>query len=161
VLASVRRELGDPGLVEAVLTLLREDRLILREGTTFRLPEHSASTAGREDAGRLVETVRHREPAPPTVKELAAMGFGQELVRAACADRRLVRISPDIVVTPEFLARAEAVVRERGAPPGMTVSSFREALGTSRKYALPILEFFDARGFTRRQGDVRILGTSD
>ena len=38
---------------------------------------------------------------------------------------------------------------------GITVSAFREALGTSRKYALPILEWFDQRGVTRREGDLR------
>jgi selenocysteine-specific elongation factor len=37
------------------------------------------------------------------------------------------------------------------------VSSFRQALGTSRKYAVPILEHFDATGVTKRQGDVRVL----
>ena len=91
------------------------------------------------------------------MRELVAAGFGHELIRAVCADGRLVRISPDIVITPGLVARAEALLREAGAPPGITVSSFREALGTSRKYALPILEYFDARGLTRRQGDVRIL----
>jgi selenocysteine-specific elongation factor len=60
-------------------------------------------------------------------------------------------------VSPELLATAEAVVRDLGRPPGMTVSSFREALGTSRKYALPILEHFDATGLTRRRGDLRVL----
>ena len=123
----------------------------------MRLPSHHASTTGREEADRLVAAVAGAEPAPPTIRELVAAGFGQELIRAVCADGRLVRISPEIVVSPEFLARAEEVVRARGAPPGLTVSAFREAVGTSRKYALPLLEYFDARGLTRRQGDVRIL----
>jgi selenocysteine-specific elongation factor len=104
----------------------------------------------------LVAAVREAEPSPPTVKELTARGFGLELVKAACADGRLVRISPELVLTPELLAQAEALVRDLGRPPGITVSDFRQALGTSRKYALPILEHFDAKGLTRRQGDVRI-----
>ena len=91
------------------------------------------------------------------MKELIAQGFGGELIKAVCADGRLVRVSPDVVITPAFLARAEEVVKDRAGPPGITVSGFREALGTSRKYALPILEFFDARGLTRRQGDYRVL----
>jgi selenocysteine-specific elongation factor len=56
-------------------------------------------------------------------------------------------------VTPELLARAEAVVR--AAPGGITVSAFREALGTSRKYAVPLLEHFDRTGVSRRDGDLR------
>ena len=43
------------------------------------------------------------------------------------------------------------------ARPSITVSDFRQALGTSRKYALPLLEYFDAHGVTRRHGDVRLL----
>jgi selenocysteine-specific elongation factor len=44
---------------------------------------------------------------------------------------------------------------ESAGATGITVSAFREALGTSRKYALPILEWFDQRGITRRSGDLR------
>jgi selenocysteine-specific elongation factor len=130
---------------------------LARRATVLRLPSHSVSTAGREDADRLIEAVRTAEPSPPSVKELAAAGFGAELIRAVAAEGRLVRVSPEIVLTPEFVARAEAIVRSNADPLGITVSAFREALGTSRKYALPVLEYFDAKGITRRQGDVRVL----
>ena len=43
-------------------------------------------------------------------------------------------------------------------PTGFGASEFREALGTSRKYAIPLAEALDARGITRRRGDVRIAG---
>ena len=59
-------------------------------------------------------------------------------------------------MTPEFVRRAREILREE-AGSGITVSAFRERLGTSRKYALPLLEWFDQRGVTRRQGDLRIL----
>jgi len=39
----------------------------------------------------------------------------------------------------------------------ITVASVRDLTGSSRKYVLPILEHFDARGYTRRVGDKRIL----
>ena len=158
---SAMAELGssfeDPGLADACIAYLVATGRIVREGTTIRLPHHSATTTGREDAGRLVAEVEAREPYPPTVRELVAAGFGPELIRAACADGRLIRVSTDVVISPGLLHRAEAIVRERGGPPGLTVSVFREALGTSRKYALPILEYFDSKGLTRRSGDVRIL----
>ena len=100
--------------------------------------------------------VTSAEPMPPTVRELVEGGFGSELIRATCVDGRLVQISPEIVITPALLQRAEDLIRAADPTRGVTVSSFREALGTSRKYALPILEYFDRRGITRRQGDVRI-----
>ncbi len=148
--------LAEPGLVDDVIAHLAGEGVVTRGGTVLRLPGHAPRTEGREDADRLVQEVERAEPSPPTVKELGAAGFGLELIKAVCADGRLVRVSPDIVVTPGFLARAEHLAREMGRPPGLTVSAYRAALGTSRKYALPILEHFDARGITRRQGDHRV-----
>ena len=43
-------------------------------------------------------------------------------------------------------------------PAGFTVSMFREAAGITRKHALPLLSELDARGITRRRGDVRVAG---
>jgi selenocysteine-specific elongation factor len=157
-LASHGGALGDPGLAEAIIEHLVEAGSAVRAGTVLRLPEHRARTEELPDAERLVAVVSEGEPTAPTIKELIERGFAPDLIRAVCADGRLVRVSPAIVVTPELLARAEELVRERARPPeGLTVSAFREALGTSRKYALPVLEHFDHRGLTRRQGDVRML----
>src|SRR5262249_12027821 len=39
----------------------------------------------------------------------------------------------------------------------MTMAEFRDLLGTSRKYAVPLLEWFDGRGITVRSGDFRML----
>jgi selenocysteine-specific elongation factor len=52
------------------------------------------------------------------------------------------------------IERAEAIVAD-ARETGITVSAFREALGTSRKFAVPLLGWFDQRGITRREGDLR------
>ncbi|OPZ69249.1 MAG: selenocysteinyl-tRNA-specific translation factor [bacterium ADurb.Bin478] len=39
----------------------------------------------------------------------------------------------------------------------ISVSQFRELLATSRKYAVPLLGFFDQQGLTERSGDVRLI----
>ncbi|HJP64939.1 MAG TPA: SelB C-terminal domain-containing protein, partial [Actinomycetota bacterium] len=155
-MATAEPALADGALAEAVLDRLAATGAIARAGTAVRLPTHAASTSGREDADRLIEAVRAGGSSPPSVRALAQQGFGRDLVDAACADGRLVKVSPDIVVTPGLIAQAEGVVRASG-PAGITVSDFRQALGTSRKYALPLLEYFDARGLTLRRGDVRLL----
>ncbi len=46
----------------------------------------------------------------------------------------------------------------RAHPGGFTVSQFREALGVTRKHALPLAAELDARGITRRREDLRIAG---
>jgi selenocysteine-specific elongation factor len=58
-------------------------------------------------------------------------------------------------VTRGFVDRAVAIVRASGSD-GVTVSAIRQALGTSRKFAVPLLEHLDRAGETRRSGDVRI-----
>jgi selenocysteine-specific elongation factor len=57
----------------------------------------------------------------------------------------------------------EAAAREAARllvehPGGFTVAQLRDALGVSRKYALPIVNELDARGVTRRRDDLRIAG---
>jgi selenocysteine-specific elongation factor len=149
----------EQGLAAAVLARLRDEGHLVRDGTTLRLTEHRVTLDDQEEeANRLLSAVQDGEPTPPTIRDLERAGFSRELVEAACTTGRLVRVSPDIVVTPEFTERAEDLVRtEAKKPEGVTVSRFRELLGTTRKYALPLLELFDSRGVTRRDGDVRRL----
>lgn len=39
----------------------------------------------------------------------------------------------------------------------ITLAVVRDLTGSSRKYSLPLLEYFDSKGITRRVGDKRIL----
>jgi selenocysteine-specific elongation factor len=54
-------------------------------------------------------------------------------------------------------ARAMATLL-RDQPDGVTMAQFRDALGVTRKFALPLANELDARGITRRRGDLRIAG---
>lgn len=147
---------ADPDLVDALLADLVGRGELAREGSTVRLTTHRVSLSGHEDeVDRLVGTVAAGEPTPPTVAELVASGFGREVIDAATRAGLLVRVSPDLVMTPGTVERAVAIVREAG-PAGVTVSAFREGLETSRKYAVPLLEDLDATARTRRVGDVRV-----
>ncbi len=54
---------------------------------------------------------------------------------------------------------AVAAARLLGAhPDGFTVAQLRDDLGVSRKYTLPLVSELDARGITRRRGDLRVAG---
>lgn len=151
---------GAPEDVLALLLARMERRgTIERDGTVVRRAGHTVSLGDREpEAARLVAQIEAGQPTPPTQPELEAMGVPRDLIDACVATGRLARVSPDVILTPGFLARAEQVARgEAAGPAGLTVSRFRELLGTTRKYALPILGSFDERGITRRDGDVRRL----
>lgn len=150
-------------LAAALLARLEESGAVARRGNTVRLAAHRVTLGGREEeADRLVAAVAAGEPRPPTVQDLTEAGFSPELIAAACATGRLVAVGSSLVFTPAFLTHAEEVARaEAGRPEGVTVSRYRELLGTTRKYALPLLEHLDARGVTRRDGDVRRLATPE
>jgi selenocysteine-specific elongation factor len=79
----------------------------------------------------------------------------RELIR-----RKLVVESDGVWFAPDALAAAAH--RTAGLfgshPDGLTVAQIRDELGTSRKYILPLVAWFDANGITRRRGDLRIPG---
>jgi selenocysteine-specific elongation factor len=143
---------ADADLASALIERLCDRGLLAREGSLLRLPGH-LPRAG-EVVTRVVELVRDAEPTPPTVAELVADGASASIIDAAVRSGALVRISPKLVVTDGFVRRAEALVREAGDR-GVTVSAVREGLGTTRKYAVPLLEYLDRIGVTRRDGDLR------
>jgi selenocysteine-specific elongation factor len=69
----------------------------------------------------------------------------------------LVKVGDDLYrgsQISQIRARLEAFLSERNR---MTPAEFRDLLGTSRKYAVPLLEWLDVRGVTIRDGDYRTL----
>ena len=142
----------EPELSNALIERLCDQGLLVREGHLLRLSAHRPQAG--EVVIRVVDLVRDAEPTPPSVPELVADGASASLIDAAVRSGALVRISPELVLTDGFVRRAEALVREAGDR-GVTVSSVREGLGTTRKYAVPLLEYLDRSGVTRREGDLR------
>jgi selenocysteine-specific elongation factor len=82
-----------------------------------------------------------------------------DLAKALERSGRLVVINADLAypadVWNDIQHRVVELISTRGPA---TVSQVREVVGTSRKYAVPVLERLDATGVTRRRGDVRELG---
>ena len=137
----------------AALTLLLDAGTVEREGAFLRLPSHRPSQDA-PDLRRAVTLVESGGATPPTISDLVAAGVPRAAIDAAVRAGLLVRIAPTLVVTSAFLERALARVREAGEA-GISVSALREALGTSRKYAVPLVEHLDAARRTRRDGDLR------
>jgi selenocysteine-specific elongation factor len=79
---------------------------------------------------------------------LQALGLNRKALGAAVAAQRLVRIAPDIYLLPD--APTQAVRRLRELPDEFTVSEARQALDSTRRVVVPLLEHLDATGRTRR-----------
>jgi selenocysteine-specific elongation factor len=102
--------------------------------------------------------------AGPTSAELAA-SLGQPLARVEkvmglLAERGvLVRLDARTFLHQEALESAKAVVlRLFGQKPSFSTMAFRDALGVSRKYAVPLLDYLDKLRFTVRSGHNRTPG---
>ena len=79
----------------------------------------------------------------------------RELVRRGLVvERDGVYFAPSAI---DAAARTAAALLA-GAPEGFTVAALRDQLGITRKHALPLVTELDARGITRRRGDLRIAG---
>ncbi|MBW3557735.1 MAG: selenocysteine-specific translation elongation factor [Actinobacteria bacterium] len=93
---------------------------------------------------------------PPNPQEAGAdRGELRELVRRGLVvERDGFYFAPSAV---DAAAKAVAAVLAE-SPEGVTVAQVRDALGTTRKYLLPLLAHLDASGYTRRRGDLRIAG---
>jgi selenocysteine-specific elongation factor len=151
--ASLRAGRAPSGASDAILDHLLEIGVLARDGATVSAPGRQAPV-DHEGIATLVEAVERDEPTPPTISELGARGLPTGALDAAVRSGALVRIAPDLVMTPRLVSRAVAIVREAGAA-GITVSGLRQALGTSRKFAVPLIEHLDRAGETRRSGDLR------
>jgi len=88
----------------------------------------------------------------PEQPDLQALGLGARAVAAAAAAGRVLRLSAagggELVLLPDAPARAMRVLAALDQP--FTLSAARQALGTTRRVAVPLLEHLDRRGWTRR-----------
>jgi selenocysteine-specific elongation factor len=91
--------------------------------------------------------------AAPTADRLVELGLGPRQRGAAARAGRLLMLADGIVLLPG--ADAQAVETLRGLPQPFTASEARQALGSSRRVVLPLLDHLDRTGRTHREPDDR------
>ena len=155
--AALVAEAGALGLDLA--TLDDRQRAVLPLVGGVRVEGGRVTAAGAADPLRehpYVAALEASPYAPPTPEESgAARAEVRELVRRGLVvERDGTFFAPAAI---DAAAREVAALLE-ATPDGVTVAQVRDALGTTRKYLLPLLAHLDANGVTRRRGDVRVAG---
>jgi selenocysteine-specific elongation factor len=144
----LRRDLDLPA-AELVAAVVRPP-LALRDGRVV-----AAEAALPDRVQRAVDAVRARltgDPfAAPEAPDLVAAGLGARELAAAVRDGQLVRIAEGVYLAPGIEQEARARLAELPQP--FTLSQARQAWGTSRRVAVPLAEWLDARGITQRLPD--------
>ncbi|MGW5582220.1 selenocysteine-specific translation elongation factor [Micromonospora chokoriensis] len=115
-----------------------------------------------EPVARAVRRVRaeygDRPFRAPEADRLVDLGLGPREIGTAVRAGALLRLTDNVVLLPDALDGAVRVLA--GLPQPFTLSAARQALDTTRRVAVPLLELLDRRGATRRlPDDARIVVT--
>jgi selenocysteine-specific elongation factor len=82
----------------------------------------------------------------------------QKLVTLLLRDRVLVKLADELVFHQSALQELRRVVAQQKAKsPKIDVGQFKDLIGVTRKYAIPLLEYLDRERVTRRVGDERVI----
>jgi len=156
---------GDEALVHAAV-----DRLLARKrvvGDARRIaradfkPKLSAGLRKLKDKLVAAYQVARFQPPEPAGFAGAAGGNAaslKDLFEVCVAEGFLVHVAGDLYLHADADADMRRLVKERLSRPGggLTVAEIRDLLGTTRKYAIPLCEYLDRVGVTRREGDLRL-----
>jgi selenocysteine-specific elongation factor len=152
----------DPKLFNFILAALTDiavEKELLRS-RDFRI---ALSSSEEESRAKIQELLEKGGFQPPTKEELAQfLKMDQkritDMLSLMSKERLVVRINDSVYLSAGAYDRMLSLLREFFSGKGeMTVAEFRDILNTTRKYALPFLEYLDARKITIRMGDVRKL----
>jgi selenocysteine-specific elongation factor len=132
----------------------------VRSNDTIRQETHRPSLPGslQTTASRIRAALATNPFDPPSSKALAPDAAGQQALRFLRETNEIVEITADLVIgrvaVEQMRDKIAGLLRANG---GATVSELRQALGSSRRVVVPLLEYFDRTGVTRRVGDKRFL----
>ncbi|MDN6604843.1 selenocysteine-specific translation elongation factor [Brevibacterium sp.] len=114
-----------------------------------RPPGHSADLGPAEAGVAEVERRLAANPfAAPEADDLRELRLGVRELAVAESAGRLLRLGDGVVVSPRTPAQAMRLLAGLDQP--FTTSAARKALGTTRRVVIPLLEYLDGRGWTRR-----------
>src|SRR5439155_12261472 len=159
------RRLATPDLPWEVFTALIDQLLagqrVARHGPWLHLPQHRIILTGAEEKlWRAVAPLLQATPfQQPWVRDIArTLTVPEPQVRSLLQRVTMLgdtyEVMRDRFFTSEAIAELARIVSELAAKKGeVTAAEFRDHIGTGRKPAIRIPEYFDKTGFTRRVGD--------
>lgn len=147
-----------------VQVLLSQDKLAATGRLIHVVGHHPRLPGYLETCKRQVMEIFQQQPLADTAdfESLGSLPELPALLEDMVECGELLRVGSQIFTTPAALAGIHSRVRQAFATEAqLTASQLREAIATSRKYAIPFLEYLDVSGFTRRSGDIRTLLARD
>jgi selenocysteine-specific elongation factor len=152
-------------LFRILVEMLESEKSVVRDGSILRLPGHRVELRAEEKT--LTEKIKRllgaSPMAPPELRQMekdlgAERGKVAEVVRVMEREKSIVRVATDLYFLADCVDNVKAVLYKYLSENGeITAATFRDLLGSSRKYTIALLEYFDREGITVRIGDARRL----
>ncbi|MGH7830290.1 MAG: SelB C-terminal domain-containing protein, partial [Candidatus Binatia bacterium] len=102
-------------------------------------------------------------PSPPDLKQIEKdIGIARtkltDVIRVMEREKSVVRVATDLYFLSEYVDKVKGLLYKYLSEHNeITAATFRDLLGSSRKYTIPLLEYLDREGITVRTGDTRRL----
>ena len=152
----LRSRLGmTPQVFSAALPRLQEDGVVVEEGALARLPDHRPGlTDDQRQAANAYVRLLDKDPySPPTDSPV-----DPEVLNLLAEEGKVVKVSENVVFSSsayrDMVDKISVHIGEQGE---ITVADVRDLFGTSRKYAIALMDHLDHQRITRRVGDARVL----
>jgi selenocysteine-specific elongation factor len=145
--ATTSLELPDPSILDDLVGE-EPDLVVDREGVHIRGQQATLPAAAQQQLDRILQRLDADPFDAPDAPELAAAGLSEKIVAVATRDGRLVCIAPGVYLRPSALDEAMRRLSQLKQP--FTMAEARQALSTTRRVAVPLLELLDSSRRTVR-----------
>lgn len=156
----------EPKLFQMIVNSLAKDGTIHQEKALIRLAGHQVALKEDEEAARREITAIFKTAglSPPTKKDLIAQlshyskSLVVEVLELMVRDQQIVKVNEDLYYDKELLADLQQrLILQLTKDGEIDAQGFKTLSGLSRKFSIPLLEYFDKMKFTIRVGDKRVL----
>jgi selenocysteine-specific elongation factor len=158
-------------LFAGVIGRLETGGEVVSEKDIVRLSRHSVGLSEQETelSKRIEQLYLAAGVEAPSIDELmtranvsaSQRAQARKLMQLLIDERRIVRIQGEMFMHAQVLEALQTKLRDYASEHEpdrlIDVAGFKELAGVSRKYAIPLLEYFDREQITRRAGDKRII----
>ena len=162
---------SSPELFAGVIGLLEANGEVVSEKDIVRLSGHSVGLSAQDTelSQRMEQLYLAAGVEAPSIDEAmtkAGVSANQrvqarKLLQLLIDGKKLVRIQGEMFMHAEVLEALKAKLLSYGSQHEperlIDVAAFKDLAGVSRKYAIPLLEYFDRERVTRRAGDKRLI----
>lgn len=150
-------------LLARILAGLEKSRMIKRKDDLVSIFDHKAQLKGEMEAfgKKILEAISNGKVTPPTLKELVELAGNDKkqalgVLDLLLAENKIVRVSETLYYDKSTLSELTGKLLEYlEKNESIDAKQFKDLTQTSRKYTIPLLEYFDAARVTLRVGDKR------